>query len=75
MVTAKDIGKWVKDDSGRVGILRDVIPDYEDPAEPPSKRRKQPIAFLWPEGGGCEWLLDPEAVNLHPCPSSLARAH
>lgn len=49
MVTVDDIGKRVEDSAGRVGILRDVIPDWEDPAELPQKRRKQPTAFIWPE--------------------------
>ncbi|MBB5934874.1 hypothetical protein [Streptomyces zagrosensis] len=63
MVTVEDIGKRVEDDEGRVGILRDVIPDYEDPAELPWRRRKQPIAFLGPEQGGREWLVPPGHVE------------
>lgn len=63
MVTQADIGKPVRDDAGRVGLLRDVIPDYESPAELPSERQKRPTAFLWPEGGGREWLVSPEAVR------------
>ncbi|MEW2630338.1 hypothetical protein AB0903_01415 [Streptomyces sp. NPDC048389] len=63
MVTAEDIGRRVEDDAGRVGILRAVIPDYEDPAELPSERRKRHTAFLWPEGGGREWLVPPDGVK------------
>ncbi len=62
-VTAEDIGKRVRDASGRAGVLRDVIRDYEDPAEPPGERRKRPVAFLWPEGGGKEWLVPPQQVT------------
>lgn len=63
MVTTKDVGKRVEDALGRVGILRDVIPDWEDPAEMPQRRRKQPTAFIWPENGGKEWLAPPESVK------------
>lgn len=64
MVTVEDIGKRVEDAWGRVGILRDVIPDYEDPAEPPQQRRKRATAFLWPDhGGGREWLMPPDSVT------------
>ncbi|MEU3047018.1 hypothetical protein ABZ705_10925 [Streptomyces sp. NPDC006984] len=63
MVTAEDIGRRVEDGAGRVGILRDVIPDYEDPAGLPGERRKRPTAFLWPEGGGREWLVPPDSVK------------
>ncbi|WP_055524181.1 hypothetical protein [Streptomyces graminilatus] len=63
-VTAEDIGRYVQDASGRSGVLRDVIPDYEDPAEPPGERRRFPVAFLWPEGGGKEWLeLDAAGID------------
>lgn len=62
MVTAEDIGKRVQDASGKVGILRDVIQDYEDPGDPPHERRKRPTAFLWPERGGAEWLVPPDSV-------------
>ncbi|MFF5707638.1 hypothetical protein [Streptomyces sp. 62] len=64
MVTSADIGQRVEDRAGRVGILRDVIPDYEDPTQLPSERQKRPTAFLRPEGGGREWLVPPESVNL-----------
>ncbi|MER5357827.1 hypothetical protein [Streptomyces sp. NPDC002785] len=63
MVTRADIGKPVKDDAGRIGILRAVIRDYEDPADLPGARRKSPAAFLWPEGGGREWLVPPDSVQ------------
>ena len=60
MVTAEDIGRRVEDMAGRVGILRDVMPDWEDPAELPSERRKRPTAFVQPPGGGLEWLAPPD---------------
>ncbi len=63
MITRADIGKRVEDAAGRVGILRDVIPDYEDPAALPWERRKRPMAFLSPEGGGREWLVPPAGVS------------
>ncbi|MCX4549719.1 hypothetical protein OG204_18130 [Streptomyces sp. NBC_01387] len=53
----------MEDVAGRVGILRDVIGDYEDPAEAPGKRRKRAVAFLWPEGGGREWSVPPADVT------------
>ncbi|KQX59380.1 hypothetical protein ASE09_03615 [Streptomyces sp. Root66D1] len=63
MVTPADIGAPVRDAAGRVGILRDVIPDYEDPAELPGRRRRRPMAFLRAAGGGPEWLVAPERVS------------
>lgn len=63
MITRRDIGGRVQDASGRIGILRDVIPDYEDPADPPRERRKRPAAFLRPEGGGREWIVPPKAAT------------
>ncbi|GAA3056359.1 hypothetical protein GCM10017562_21390 [Streptomyces roseofulvus] len=64
MVTPDDIGHLVEDNWGRVGILRDVIDDYEDPArfQRPYPRRV-PTAFLRPEGGGREWLAPPDTVT------------
>jgi hypothetical protein len=62
-VTAEDIGKRVQDASGRVGILRDVFRDYEDPGEPPGERLKRSVAFLCPEGGGREWSAPPQQVR------------
>lgn len=62
MVGPKDIGHRVADSAGRLGILRDVIRDYEDPADPPGDRRKRPTAFIWPEGGGREWTAPPASV-------------
>lgn len=63
MITIKDVGKRVEDSAGRVGILRDVIPDFEDPSDMPEERRKRPTAFLRPEGGGMEWLVPPDSVR------------
>ncbi|UQA94884.1 hypothetical protein [Streptomyces halobius] len=63
MIRRADIGKRVEDASGHVGIPRDVIKDYEDPGAPPNERRKRPTAFLWPEGGGAEWLVPPNMVR------------
>ncbi|QWQ42294.1 hypothetical protein KME66_15705 [Streptomyces sp. YPW6] len=63
MITSEDVGKLVEDSAGRVGILRDVIRDYEDPAVLPSERRKKPTAFIWPESGGREWLVDPQDLR------------
>lgn len=61
MVTSADVGQRVEDRTGRVGILRDVILDYEDPAQFPSERQKRPTALLRP--GGREWLAPPESGN------------
>ncbi|WP_189944867.1 hypothetical protein [Streptomyces roseolus] len=58
-----DIGRRVEDGAGRVGILRDVIRDYEDPAELPRERRQRAMAFLRPERGGREWLVPPDHVR------------
>lgn len=63
MITGENVGRRVEDGAGRVGILRDVIPDYEDPSDPPAERRKSPTAFLRPEGGGREWLAPPDSVK------------
>ncbi|MFH9726858.1 hypothetical protein ACH4M4_28405 [Streptomyces sp. NPDC017254] len=63
VVTRADIGKSVKDGAGRVGTLRDVIRDYEDPAVLPGRRRKSPTAFLRPKGGGRERLVPPASVH------------
>ncbi|MFF9570228.1 hypothetical protein [Streptomyces sp. NPDC014685] len=52
----------VQDRAGRVGILRDVDPEWEDPAKLPSERRKTPMAFVRPEGGCPEWLVPPGTV-------------
>lgn len=62
MITSEHVGGRVQDSAGRIGILCDVIADYEDPAELPGERRKQPMAFLRPERGGREWLVPPDAV-------------
>ncbi|WP_405619365.1 hypothetical protein OG292_31685 [Streptomyces sp. NBC_01511] len=66
MITEKDVGQRVEDGAGRVGILRDVIKDYEDPAELPGERQKRHAAFLSPEGGGLEWIVSPASVALIP---------
>lgn len=63
MVTRGDIGGPVRDRAGRTGVLRDLIPDYEDPAESPGRRRRRPMAFVGPEGGGREWLVPPDEVE------------
>ncbi|PBC82967.1 MULTISPECIES: hypothetical protein [unclassified Streptomyces] len=63
MITEKDVGQRVKDGAGRVGVLRDVITDYEDPAELPGERQKRHAAFLSPEGGGREWIAPPASVT------------
>lgn len=65
MITRAYIGQRVVDDAGRIGVLRDVIRDYEDPSDLPGKRRKRPTAFLRPEGGGTEWLVPPGKVWPH----------
>ncbi|WP_435969515.1 hypothetical protein [Streptomyces sp. Qhu_M48] len=62
MITFGDIGGRVQDGAGRVGVLCDVIADYEDPADMPGERRRRPMAFLRPERGGREWLVPPESV-------------
>ncbi|NEA09808.1 hypothetical protein G3I27_16720 [Streptomyces sp. SID10692] len=62
-VTAEDIGKRVQDASGRIGILRDVMRDCEDPGELPGERHKRSVAFLWPEGGGRERLAPSQQVT------------
>lgn len=63
MVTADDVGEEVIDSAGRVGILRAVLTDWEDPAELPYERRKRPTAFIAPEPGGVEWLVPPDTVQ------------
>lgn len=62
MVDQKDIGKPVQDMDGRVGILRAIIKDWEDPAQMPSERVKVPTAFVQPPGGGREWMVSPQAL-------------
>ncbi|MFF2600676.1 hypothetical protein ACFVVB_16505 [Streptomyces californicus] len=62
-VTAEDIGMRVQDASGRIGILRDVMRDCEDPGELPGERQKHSVAFLWPEGGGRERLAPSQQVT------------
>ncbi|WP_242581084.1 hypothetical protein [Streptomyces sp. MST-110588] len=57
------MGQKVTDSSGRVGILREVIRDWEDPAELPNERKKQTVAFVRPEGGGVEWMTSPARLS------------
>ncbi|MGW1253883.1 hypothetical protein ACWD5Q_01535 [Streptomyces sp. NPDC002513] len=66
MVGIEDIGRPVKNAAGRVGTLREVIHDWEDPAKLPSERRKTPTAFVSPERGGCA-----EPVNVTKAGRSL----
>lgn len=61
MVTNSMVGKLVTD-GVRVGILRAVDPEWTDPASPVDDRRTAPTAFVWPEGGGCEWTANPSAL-------------
>lgn len=63
MIGPDDIGRRVKDSAGRIGILRAVDLEWEDPAELPSARRKQATAFMGPEGGGREWLVPADTVR------------
>lgn len=62
-VTPEDIGRRVEDEFGRVGILRDLDPAWENPSDPPNFRRRVPTAFLSPERGGREWHADPNKVR------------
>ncbi|MGW0530698.1 hypothetical protein [Streptomyces sp. NPDC003032] len=62
MVTPEHIGKCVTDGE-RVGILREIIPDWSDPDEPPDNRHPKTTAFVRPEGGGCEWTAAPVALS------------
>ncbi|MFC0596821.1 hypothetical protein [Streptomyces palmae] len=70
MVTRKDIGQRVEDEFGRVGILRDVIKDWEDPAALPWERRRQTVAFIGHERSGCEWVVPSEEVQRADAPGS-----
>ncbi|MFF6887677.1 hypothetical protein ACFY9F_31340 [Streptomyces sp. NPDC012421] len=63
MITAKDVGRLVRDGYGRVGVLRDLLDDYEDPAVMPAERRPRRTAFLAPENGGREWQALPDTVT------------
>lgn len=73
MITAGHIGGRVRDGAGRIGILRDVIVDYEDPAELPWSRRRRATAFPGPECGGREWLVPLDAVVPGPSPGPVSR--
>ncbi len=63
MVTRADIGARCQDEYGRLGILRDIDPAWENPADPPGDRRTVPVAFLGPESGGREWHANPAKVR------------
>ncbi|MGW6562313.1 hypothetical protein [Streptomyces hydrogenans] len=63
VIIAEDVGRLVQDAYGRVGVLRDVIRDYEDPAVMPSERRPRRTAFLAPENGGREWTAPPDTLT------------
>ncbi|MEV4338775.1 hypothetical protein [Streptomyces sp. NPDC049590] len=61
-VTRDHIGKPVTDGQ-RVGILAEIIKDWEDPAQPPGERIKVAAAFVRPKGGGREWMARPSQLN------------
>jgi hypothetical protein len=61
MVTKSMIGKRVTD-GHRTGILREVDPKWEDPTKLPADRVPTATAFVWPEGGGCEWTASPKSL-------------
>ncbi|NML50051.1 hypothetical protein HHL19_10260 [Streptomyces sp. R302] len=63
VIGPEDVGRLVRDAYGRVGVLRDVIPDHEDPAVMPSERRIRRTAFLAPEKGGREWQAPPDTLT------------
>ncbi|MFE6159842.1 hypothetical protein ACFQ7F_13125 [Streptomyces sp. NPDC056486] len=62
MVTSEHIGERVTDGE-RVGILKAIDPEWEDPGTPPPRKE---IARAWvrPEKGGIEWMISP--ANLNP---------
>jgi len=62
MVTKSFIGQLVTD-GHRIGILREIDPKWVDPAAPPYDRRPVATAFVWPEGGGCEWTASPDSLS------------
>lgn len=66
----------VQDVYGRVGILRDIDPAWEDPSDPPGGHRRQVVAFISPERGGSEWHADPTTVTrmLEPARAGLRGA-
>lgn len=64
MITRKDIGRAVTlEQTEQQYILRDVIPDWEDPSELPQDRVKRPMAFLCKPGGGIEFRVPPGKVE------------
>jgi hypothetical protein len=65
MVSSDDIGRVVEDRQGRVGVLRDVMKDWEDPAVLKENRAKRHVAFIGRKyGGGREWIVDIDQVTL-----------
>lgn len=68
MVGRRHIGRAVRADDGRLGILRDVLPDWVDPSKYQPKNSGdyqpgQPMAFVSPESGGVEWSVPPDRLN------------
>ncbi|MFA7768256.1 hypothetical protein ACGFNX_30285 [Streptomyces sp. NPDC048723] len=63
MIDRSDIGERVQDAYGRIGILRDIDLQWEDPSDPPGGRRRHMVAFISPEHGGREWHADPATVQ------------
>ncbi|MEU2439417.1 hypothetical protein ABZ595_25040 [Streptomyces rubradiris] len=60
-ITREWIGAKVTD-GHNVGVLMDIIPDWEDPALLPP-RPKRPVAFVR-TASGSEWMASPK--DLHP---------
>lgn len=58
------IGDRVTDTAtGRVGILR-AVEEWVDSSKPAWLRPPPRLmAWLWPEGGGTEWMTEPENVE------------
>ncbi|GGT05428.1 hypothetical protein [Streptomyces cinerochromogenes] len=61
-VSKAHLGKPVTDGQ-RVGILAEIIKDWEDPAATPAERIKVTQAFVRPQGGGREWQARPSRVH------------
>ncbi|WP_328950445.1 hypothetical protein OG778_23740 [Streptomyces sp. NBC_00184] len=61
MITDRDIGTRVTDGK-RTGILKALDPKWVDPASPPYERKTYNMAFVWPETGGREWMLNPSTL-------------
>jgi hypothetical protein len=65
MVSSDDIGRVVEDHQGRIGVLREVMRDWEDPAAIKEDRVKRHVAFIGRKyGGGREWIVDIDQVTL-----------